>query len=208
MSLGHVPAAPGPSPSIATTAVWTPIRRPSVRALLGASVFTWLLIGCDAARDRRWVCDSACVSEGLPEGTVTFLFSDVEGSTRLLQEIGETAYAEALAEHRRVIQEVCDRQRGRLVDREGDASFLAFGSASEALQAASLIQEALKEGPVRVRVGSTRGRRCLPTAAMSVWTCIVQPGLLLPRMAARLCFRRRPERSSGTIGSVTHPRPW
>jgi len=97
------------------------------------------------------------VSAGLPEGTVTFLFSDVEGSTRLLQEIGETAYAEALAEHRRVIQEACDRQRGRLVDREGDASFVAFGSAADALQAASLIQKALMKGPVRVRVGVHTG---------------------------------------------------
>jgi class 3 adenylate cyclase len=45
------------------------------------------------------------VSATLPTGTVTFLFTDVEGSTKLLHELGAEAYAEALAEHRRVIRE-------------------------------------------------------------------------------------------------------
>jgi class 3 adenylate cyclase len=88
---------------------------------------------------------------------VTFLFSDVEGSTRLLQELGEAAYAAALAEHRRAIEEVCVRQRGWVVDREGDACFVAFGSAPDALVAASLIQQAFAEGLVRVRIGVHTG---------------------------------------------------
>lgn len=102
------------------------------------------------------------MSEGLPTGTVTFLFSDVEGSTRLLRELGEAAYAAALAGHRRTIEEVSDRLRGRVVDQEGDASFVVFGSAADALSAASLIQQALRAGPVRVRVGVHTGTP-LPT---------------------------------------------
>jgi len=62
-----------------------------------------------------------------------------------------------LAEHRRAIEEVCARQRGWVVDREGDACFVAFGSAPDALVAASLIQQAFAEGLVRVRIGVHTG---------------------------------------------------
>ena len=56
----------------------------------------------------------AAMRRELPSGTVTFLFTDVEGSTRLLHELGAEGYAEALAEHRRVIREACTaRGRGR-----------------------------------------------------------------------------------------------
>ena len=58
----------------------------------------------------------------LPSGTVTFLFTDVEGSTKLLHELGAEGYAEALAEHRRVIREACAGQGGVEVDTQGDAS--------------------------------------------------------------------------------------
>ena len=65
----------------------------------------------------------------LPTGTVTFLFTDVEGSTRLLRELGATAYAEALAEHRRVIREACSAHHGVEGDTQGDALFFAFPTA-------------------------------------------------------------------------------
>ncbi|HZN21344.1 MAG TPA: adenylate/guanylate cyclase domain-containing protein, partial [Gaiellaceae bacterium] len=65
----------------------------------------------------------------LPRGTVTFLFTDVEGSTRLLHELGAEAYAEALAEHRRVIREACAAHDGVEVDTQGDAFFFAFPTA-------------------------------------------------------------------------------
>ena len=58
----------------------------------------------------------------LPTGTVTFLFTDVEGSTKLLHELGAEGYAAALAEHRRVIREACARHDGFEVDAQGDAS--------------------------------------------------------------------------------------
>jgi len=93
----------------------------------------------------------------LPSGTVTFLFTDVEGSTRLLHELGAEAYAEALAEHRRLIREACSAHGGIEMDTQGDAFFLAFPTAPGALAAASDLTEKLAEGPIRVRVGLHTG---------------------------------------------------
>ena len=59
----------------------------------------------------------------LPTGTVTFLFTDIEGSTRLLHELGDD-YADALAEHRRVLREAFARHGGVEVDTQGDAFFV------------------------------------------------------------------------------------
>jgi class 3 adenylate cyclase len=66
------------------------------------------------------------VRSDLPTGTVTFLFTDVEGSTRLLEEVGDEAYDEALAEHRRIVREACTEHAGVEVDTQGDAFFFAF----------------------------------------------------------------------------------
>ena len=96
----------------------------------------------------------------LPSGTVTFLFTDIEGSTRLLHELGE-GYAAALAEHRRVLREAFGGQGGVEVDTQGDAFFVAFESASEAVAAAEAAQAALASGPIRVRMGLHTGT---PTA--------------------------------------------
>ena len=85
----------------------------------------------------------------LPSGTVTFLFTDVEGSTRLLQELGAEDYANALAEQRRVLREVFERHGGVVVDTQGDAFFVAFSTAPEALDAACAAQAEL-ELPVRM----------------------------------------------------------
>ena len=57
-----------------------------------------------------------------PSGTVTLVFSDIEGSTRLLEQLGEQAYREALAEHRLIMREAFGRHAGYEVDYEGDAS--------------------------------------------------------------------------------------
>jgi predicted ATPase/class 3 adenylate cyclase len=96
----------------------------------------------------------------LPGGTVTFLFTDIEGSTRLLQELGER-YAEALAEHRRLLREAFQRHHGVEVDTQGDAFFVAFERASDALAAAEDGQRALAPGPVRVRIGLHSGEPVL-----------------------------------------------
>jgi class 3 adenylate cyclase len=85
-----------------------------------------------------------------------FLFTDIEGSTRLLQEHGE-AYAELLVDHRRVLREVFTRHEGVEVDTEGDALFVAFASARKAVAAAGEAQRLLDDGPVRVRMGRHTG---------------------------------------------------
>jgi predicted ATPase/class 3 adenylate cyclase len=99
----------------------------------------------------------AAVRRDLPSGTVTFLFTDVEGSTRLLHELGAEAYADALAEHRRVIREACVAEGGVEVDTQGDAFFFAFPTAPGALRAAEALTGALASGAIRVRVGVHTG---------------------------------------------------
>ena len=96
--------------------------------------------------------------DDLPSGTVTFLFSDVEGSTKLLHSLGAEAYADALAEHRRVIREACGAEGGVEVDTQGDAFFFAFPTASGALTAAAVLTESLALGPIYVRVGLHTGQ--------------------------------------------------
>src|SRR5437660_330118 len=91
----------------------------------------------------------------LPTGTVTFLFTDIEGSTRLLHELGD-AYADALAEHRRVLRGAFAGHGGVEVDTQGDAFFVAFSRASDALAAAAEGQQGL-DGAVRVRMGVHTG---------------------------------------------------
>jgi predicted ATPase/class 3 adenylate cyclase len=94
----------------------------------------------------------------LPEGTVTFLFSDVEGSTRLLHELGPARYAEALGEHRRIVREAAAHHGGTEVDTQGDAFFLVFPTAGGAAAAARASRDALAGGgPVRVRMGLHTG---------------------------------------------------
>ena len=97
------------------------------------------------------------MARALPSGTVTLLFTDVEGSTKLLHEFGEERYAAALLEHRRLLRAAFVRHGGTEVDTEGDAFFVAFPDASEALAAAHEAQEALANGPIRVRMGLHTG---------------------------------------------------
>jgi predicted ATPase/class 3 adenylate cyclase len=96
------------------------------------------------------------VMRELPSGTVTFLFTDIEGSTRLLHELGDS-YADDLAEHRRVLRSTFERHGGVEVDTQGDAFFVAFARAKDALAAADEGQRALREGPLRVRMGVHTG---------------------------------------------------
>jgi class 3 adenylate cyclase len=79
-----------------------------------------------------------------PTGTVTLLFTDIEGSTKLLQRAGDS-YADLLAEHRRMLRAAFECHGGYEVDTEGDGFFVAFGSAKEALSAAAEAQKALAE---------------------------------------------------------------
>jgi class 3 adenylate cyclase len=98
----------------------------------------------------------------LPAGTVTFLFTDVEGSTRLLRELGER-YANVVADHRRLLREAFSRFGGREIDTQGDAFFFAFSRAKDAVGAAIAGQDALRghawpeRAEVKVRMGLHTG---------------------------------------------------
>ena len=92
----------------------------------------------------------------LPTGVVTLLFTDVEGSTRLLQELGD-GYGEALHEHRRRLRAAFAEHEGVEVDTQGDAFFVAFARASNAVAAAADCQRTLAGGPIRVRIGLHTG---------------------------------------------------
>lgn len=102
----------------------------------------------------------------LPTGTVTLLFTDIEGSTRLLQRAGD-AYPSLLAEHRRVLRAAFSNHDGVEVDAQGDAFFVAFASAQDAAAAAVAAQQALAghdwpdNSEIRVRIGLHTGE---PTA--------------------------------------------
>ena len=97
----------------------------------------------------------------LPAGTVTFLFTDVEGSTALLHQLGQERFAEAIAEHRRLIRAACTRHDGVEVDTQGDGFFFAFANAAAAIAAAQELTAALEEGPIRVRAGLHVGQPLL-----------------------------------------------
>jgi len=90
----------------------------------------------------------------LPHGTVTFLFTDIEGSTRLLDELGAEGYGVGLAEHRRILRDAFGRHGGVEVDTQGDAFFVAFPTAPGALEAA---REAQRELEIPVRMGLHTG---------------------------------------------------
>jgi DNA-binding SARP family transcriptional activator/streptogramin lyase len=96
-------------------------------------------------------------------GTVTFLFSDIEGSTRLLTQLGEERYREVLEQHQHILRDAVERCEGREVDSQGDSFFFVFASAKSALAAAVVAQCALAEHPwpdggrVSVRMGLHSG---------------------------------------------------
>jgi predicted ATPase/class 3 adenylate cyclase len=96
-----------------------------------------------------------------PAGTVTFVFTDVEGSTTLLDELGAEAYREVLADHRRTVREAFAAYAGYEVDDAGDGLFYAFPSASGAVSAVAEAMASLDSGPVRIRVGVHTGEPLL-----------------------------------------------
>src|SRR6266480_1118484 len=97
----------------------------------------------------------------LPSATVTFLFTDVEGSTRLLHELGAEAYAEALAEHRRVLRKLFSAEGGVEVDTQGDAFLFVFADARAGVAAAGATNVALEPGPIQIRMGLHTGEPLL-----------------------------------------------
>ena len=98
----------------------------------------------------------------LPHGTITFLFTDIEGSTRLLKQLGER-YATARADHHRILRAAFEEHDGQEIDTQGDAFFVAFRRAKDAVAAAAAAQRGLaaNEWPdgteLRVRMGMHTG---------------------------------------------------
>jgi class 3 adenylate cyclase len=94
----------------------------------------------------------------LPRGTVTFLFTDIEGSTDLARKLGPD-FGRVRSEHRRILREAFDRHGGHEIDTAGDGFFVAFERAADAVHAAVEAQRTLKDSPlvqevaVRVRMG-------------------------------------------------------
>src|SRR6266536_1467320 len=94
-------------------------------------------------------------------GTVTLVFTDIEGSTALLDELGAEAFKEALGDHRRALRDAFGAHSGYEVDDAGDGLFYAFASGSEAVTAVAEAMASLAEGPVRIRVGVHTGEPLL-----------------------------------------------
>ena len=98
----------------------------------------------------------------LPHGTITFLFTDIEGSTRLLKQLGER-YGTARADHNRILRAAFEEHEGQEIDTQGDAFFVAFRRAKDAVAAAAAAQQALAaqdwpdDAELRVRMGMHTG---------------------------------------------------
>src|SRR5687768_998146 len=97
-------------------------------------------------RGERTLAHHDPVPRDLPTGDVTFLFTDVEGSTKLLHELGEDRYVDALAVHRRIVREAFGAHQGVEVDTQGDSFFVAFPTADGALRAATATLAGLASG--------------------------------------------------------------
>jgi class 3 adenylate cyclase len=99
-----------------------------------------------------------------PDGTVTILFSDIEGSTKLTERLGDVRWLELLREHHRVVREQVHEHGGFEVKAQGDGFMIAFPSARRAVQCARAIQHAIDselgghaEAPIRLRIGLHTG---------------------------------------------------
>ena len=134
----------------------------------------------------------------LHRGTVTFLFTDIEGSTRLLQRLGGE-YSEVLSEQQRILRAAFAAHGGYEVDSQGDSFFVSFQAAKDAVAAAVDGQRdlAAQVWPEGARSGCGWGctRASRASAASDMWGsgCIGPPGSGRPATAARCCCRRRPE---------------
>lgn len=97
------------------------------------------------------------------DGTVTIMFSDIEGSTELNHRLGDRGWVQLLAKHDRILTRAIDRQNGYVVKTQGDGFMVAFAEASQAVAAAREVERSLagvkggKLAGVRVRIGAHRG---------------------------------------------------
>lgn len=115
----------------------------------------------------RWASeDRAEISRiAAPDGTVTIVFSDIEDSTALNEQLGDAVWVRLLAAHDRIVRTCVQRHGGHVVKTQGDGFMVAFGDAGDAIRAAVDVQTSLESGqvrrlrrsPIRVRIGMHRG---------------------------------------------------
>lgn len=138
--------------------------------------------------------------------TVTMLFTDIEGSTRLLDRLGPR-YTEVLSTQRVVLRAVFDRWHGRETGTEGDSFFVVFESVTDAIRAVAQGQRDLARTSwtdgviVAVRMGLHTGEPIRTRTATPEWTCTAPRGSAAARTAARSSPPRRPAGSPNTSTS-------
>jgi class 3 adenylate cyclase len=147
-----------------------------------------------------------------PAGTVTFAFTDIEGSTRLLQELGDEAYGRLSGDHRRLVRETFGARGGTEVDTQGDAFFLSFPRARDAVAAAVDAQRALRDHDwpdgkeVRVRMGLHTGEPHVGEEGyLGLDVVRAPPASPPPATAGRSSSRRRRVRCSATSSRTGVP---
>jgi class 3 adenylate cyclase len=134
----------------------------------------------------------------LPAGTITTLFTDIEGSTRLLQELGRDRYLEHLRVHREVLRAAFERHGGVEVEMQGDSFHFSFPRARDAVVAASEAQQALAAvdwpyaEPIRARIGLHTGE---PATADGLYV-----GIDIHRAARKRRDAWRTSRSAWRVG--------
>jgi class 3 adenylate cyclase len=97
------------------------------------------------------------LSEGIPAGTVTVVFTDIEDSTVITQESGDQKWAEIVENHFAMLDQIMKRRRGTVIKRLGDGTMTVFGSARDAIDAAVETQSSVSNTALRVRIGVHTG---------------------------------------------------
>ena len=153
--------------SVATSATRHAADRAATAGRMRAGTLECILTGVRTSHDpiggQAVLPYARTVMPNLPSGTVTFLFSDIEGSTTLLKSLGDARYAELLATHRRLMRETFAGYGGQEIDTQGDAFFYSFPRARDAVAAAVAVQQAHAKGrwpddvAVRLRIGLHTG---------------------------------------------------
>src|SRR5947199_421007 len=125
----------------------------------------------------------------LPDGTVTLVFTDVEGSTQLVRQLGD-AFAQLLGDHRRLLREAVEQAQGHVVDHRGDEFFMVFDDPCRAAEAITAAQQAFAthswpEGvELRVRVGLHTASRPSATGPITASTYTEPPESRMPEAVA------------------------
>jgi adenylate cyclase len=125
----------------------------------------------------------------MPDGTVAFLFSDIEGSTELNERLGDREWIKVLAAHDRAVRAAVTRHGGHVVKTQGDGFMVAFGSAEDAVATAVDVQRAVPGGHRRLRHADVRVR-----IGVHVGPAVSKDGDYFGRnvaMAARVAARAR-----------------